>query len=203
MISNETLDFKSPYGTIGLGWLDDRIYYDHVSEADPNFVVDTGYTPSEMKDHVYAYWANIAELYDKIVQKGGFAWQMFGKGPALWEQNVSACAATLRSWCTENGTSDQQAAQYEVKASDALANATQYTANFLISRGPYAWLGYSWSGCSSTTYPRPKEWDADYGEPAGKCTEVTGREGVFSREFSKAAVAWNCNTALGSITLKK
>ena len=51
-----------------------------------------------MKEYVYSYWSNMVALYDKVLAKGGFAWQMFGEGPTLWEQNATACAATLRSW---------------------------------------------------------------------------------------------------------
>ena len=42
-------------------------------------------------------------------------------------------------------------------------------AAFLITRGPYAWFGYGWTGCADHNHPftRPKELDVDYGIPLG------------------------------------
>jgi hypothetical protein len=41
-------------------------------------------------------------------------------------------------------------------------NATDFTAEFLLTRGPYAWLGFGWSGCYTEPRPRPEVWDLDY-----------------------------------------
>ena len=62
----------------------------------------------------------------------------------------------------------------------------------------FAWIGYSWSGCESQAkpFPRPAEWDGDYGGKASApCTE-TGRDtGVFVRDYPKATVQWDCRKA--------
>ena len=58
--------------------------------------------------------------------------------------------------------------------------ARDATAEFLLTRGDYSWLGYSWSGCeafhaANATWlrPRPALWDADFGgAPAGPCAET-------------------------------
>lgn len=46
---------------------------------------------------------------------------------------------------------------YYVQASRASAgNFTDYTAEFLLTRGPYAVIGYSWIGCATTNEPSEK-----------------------------------------------
>jgi hypothetical protein len=53
----------------------------------------------------------------------------------------------------------------------------QYTAEFMLTRGPYAMLGYSWYGCTGSAAahgaaspdpPRATEWDVDFGAPSDK-----------------------------------
>ena len=70
--------------------------------------------------------------------------------------------------------------------------------NFLLVRGEYAWLGYSWVGCSEV-YQRPAALDTDYGKPLGLCSETAPNSGVFVREWSKANVSMDCSTWLGTI----
>ena len=86
----------------------------------------------------------------------------------------------------------------------AISNATQLTAEFLLSRGPFAWLGYGWVGCTNgdEERPRPAEWDVDYGVPDGPCNETAPNSQVFTRSYSKATVSWDCNTGEGSIQMK-
>jgi hypothetical protein len=64
------------------------------------------------------------------------------------------------------------------------ANLTQVEndlANFLLVRGPHAWLGHGWLGCSHK-YEYPAVLNADYGEPTELCHEVnTHLRGWFWR----------------------
>jgi hypothetical protein len=78
---------------------------------------------------------------------------------------------------------------------------SQDLANFLLVRGPYAYLGHGWLGCSQT-YEYPDALNADYGEPLGLCAETTAGSGIFLREWSKATVQMDCNTWTPSITMK-
>ena len=73
--------------------------------------------------------------------------------------------------------------------------------NFLLVRGPYAWLGHGWKGCSKN-YPFPPEFNVDYGEPTGLCRETAPNSGVFTREWSKATVTMDCKAWKGTITKK-
>ncbi len=82
---------------------------------------------------------------------------------------------------------------------------TDYTAEFLLTRGDYALLGYTWFGCTNgaEVNPRAPEWDEEFGAPtAGACTETAPGSGVFTRELEAATVQWDCNARHGSITRK-
>jgi len=166
------------------------------------------------QDHVEAYHKNIARLQEKLVPMGGFYWQMIkGRGPAVRPtpahhtkpaHNVTTgqCIGILRQYCTAEPSAWKFAQIYELQPTDPLIGE-QATAEFLLSRGEYAWLGYGWVGCSSVVRPRPKEWDVDYGgEPAGPCSETGANTGVFTRNYPRATVQWDCHAGTGSITMK-
>merc|ERR1712217_801405 len=91
------------------------------------------------------------------------------------------CAQRLRAYCKNNGTSAKRPLAYV--GNPALDNATvaadQYLAVFLLTRGDFAWIGYDYRGCKSQPYPRPVEWDTDYGEPMGVCVEMGSNSMVF------------------------
>lgn len=63
-----------------------------------------------------------------------------------------------------------------------------------------SWFGYGFQGCSKPYY-RPPELDVDYGTPLGLCTE--GKAGVFTREWTRAQVAMDCNSYQATITPSK
>jgi len=50
-------------------------------------------------------------------------------------------------------------------------------------------------------YPA-KQFDADYGEPSGVCSETAPGSGVFVRDFSKSTVQMDCATWTPTITFK-
>merc|ERR1712060_349502 len=68
-------------------------------------------------------------------------------------------------------------------------NFTDYTAEFLLTRGPYAMLGYSWVGCTDGQQfrARAKEWDMDFGEPVdgAACAETGADSGIFERKRAR------------------
>ena len=83
-------------------------------------------------------------------------------------------------------------------------NLTQFSqdlANFLLVRGPYAYLGHGWLGCS-LEYEYPAALNADYGEPTGLCAETAPASGVFVRTWTKATVQMDCNTWTPTIDMK-
>ncbi len=231
MISNETLLHDPP---IGLGWLDDGIGLTGVSElsAPPgSWVLDTGSSPADMQAHVDAFHANIARLQRAVVDRKGFYWQMIqGRGPKIRpvvrnhttchepaprQVSPAQCATTLREWCVPEPEPWRVAHLYTVCASEMVnvSTASAATAEFLLTRGDYAWIGYTWAGCfpmpahnpvhnGTWLRPRPEQWDADYGgRPAGPCAETAPASGVFQRAYPKADVEWDCNTGTGHIRM--
>jgi hypothetical protein len=74
--------------------------------------------------------------------------------------------------------------------------------DFLLIRGPYAFLGHGWLGCSRI-YDVPEQLNWDYGEPLGMCNETAPNSGIFQREWSKATIEMDCNSWTPTITLKK
>lgn len=209
MITKETLLHKPI--SIGLGWLDDSMRIDGPSEEDKHFVNDTGSTPEDMQAHVDAFKKNVEKLTEKVVSMGGWYMQLFrGRGPQVLNitgrhpHNVTTaqCIKTLRQYCVPNPPQWNYTTLYQVEPSDALAQGEQYTAEYLLTRGPYAWLGYSWCGCTKEERPRPPQWDVDYGMPNGPCAETGKDTGIFMRKWTKASVQWNCITGMGKITVE-
>ena len=47
----------------------------------------------------------------------------------------------------------------------------QDLASFLLIRGPHAFFGHAWKGCS-LQYAFPSQLNLDYGEPLGLCAET-------------------------------
>ena len=159
----------------------------------------------------------MAALREATLNAGKFAWQMLWTGGP--EDNIGGtgltqlvsqgkCAATLREMCTADSPSQTRAMGYGLSGHPSARNPNliQDLANFLLTRGPYSWLGWGWKGCSQNYY-FPPEFNADYGEPAvagpaGICKETAPQSGIFTREYSKASVSMDCNTWKGTITMK-
>eukprot|EP01051_Picozoa_sp_SAG22_P014977 SAG22_NODE_1895_length_3366_cov_3.131007_3_plen_140_part_00 len=136
---------------------------------------------------------------------GGAETQKASTGPHSIVNN-DTCAADLRALCNETAPPQTRAMMYalgkEPHDPSKLTALHQDLANFLLIRGPFAWLGHGWSGCSKN-YPFPKEFNLDYGEPVDKvCKETGPNSGVFEREWSKASVKMDCNSWTPTITMK-
>jgi hypothetical protein len=204
MISTETLP-REPIA-ISLGWLDDAVALLGPSGEDPRFISDTGSTAQDMADHTAAYQATMAALRTKIVASGGFSWQQIENSPGITNGNrkPEACIAVLREYCVPKPLAWETMNHFDVLVHDAVSRGEQCTAEFLLLRGPYSIIGYSWVGCSSELRPFPEQWSADYGgEPAAACAETGAGSGVFTQEYPKATVRWSCHEGAGNITMKK
>jgi hypothetical protein len=68
-------------------------------------------------------------------------------------------------------------------------------AQFMLVRGPHAWLGFGFVSChNDTNYTLPDaEFTRDYGVPLENCSAVPGKKGVFSRRYTNARVVVDCN----------
>lgn len=210
MVTDETLLHKnSKTGErqpINLGWLDDAMGLNGPSEEDPHYIEDTGAAPEDMQSQVDAYKESMTQLTRKVVAMGGFYWQlMITKDPRLPGLPPSQCKQVLREECAPKPKSWLRMKMFRIqcKPVPTAENFTQFTAEFLLTRGPYSLIGYSWCGCANKQEERPraKEWNEDFGEPetGAPCAETGNDTGVFERRWSKALVRWDCATGNGQI----
>jgi hypothetical protein len=226
MITNETLLHKNPTTgkpqVIGLGWLDDSMTPHGPTEEDRNYMADTGADDADMQTQVAAYKTSMTALVKKVLPMGGYWWQLMdGSGIKLAAPprrgkpaTPAQCKSTLAGLCTEKPAFWNRMAMYNIGGGGKGLNETdlkQYTAEFMLTRGPYAMLGYSWYGCTGSAAagggaspdpPRATEWDVDFGEPSAPCKETAAGSGIFSRDWGKATVSWDCSTGLGDIKMK-
>lgn len=176
---------------------------------------DMGLTPAEQEAIGKSYTANMAVIYEEILSRGMFSWQQMWNGQASpTDKNgcctkplvtKESCATSLRNLCKADSPAQTRLMMYAFSPGRCggdpsnLTSPEQDIANFLLTRGPYAYLGHGWLGCSRT-YQVPEQINWDYGTPTGLCTETS--TGVFKREWTKATVSMDCNTWTPTITLK-
>jgi hypothetical protein len=220
MVTNETIMHKNPVTgepqMIGLGWLDDSMRLNGPTEEDKNYIADTGASTAEMSAQVEAYQASMEALKEKVLPMGGFWWQLMNTGGikvtplggnSTYTPNAAQqaqCNAYLRGVCVPKPSLWNRMVMYNVPNGGkglVADDFTQYTSEFLLTRGPYAMLGYSWCGCTNgdQARPRAKEWDQDFGTPVAQCAETGSGTGVYERKWTNATVQWDCATGRGSI----
>ena len=157
-------------------------------------------------------------IYDELLKRGMFSWQQQWNG----QQDPSAkngcctrplvtkgpsCAPTLRRLCAADSPAQTRVMNYAFSPGGCrtdpknLTSPLQDIANFLLVRGPHAFLGHGWLGCSRE-YQVPEQLGWDYGEPMGLCHETAPNSGVFTREWTKATVGMDCNTWAPTIKMK-
>eukprot|EP01045_Picozoa_sp_COSAG04_P034016 COSAG04_NODE_7272_length_1156_cov_1.122044_2_plen_263_part_01 len=77
----------------------------------------------------------------------------------------------------------------------------------LLVRGPWAWIGYTWSQCwgwmghEGNYFLRPDEFDLDVGHPLELCHETAPGSGVWTRQWSRATATVDCRTMNATIDL--
>lgn len=189
------------------------------SEEDAHSVRDMGLDKAEVAKIRAGWAANMAAVKAKILQSGGFNWQMFDVNGG-----TAAAAPFQKEQCTAymRGTACKPSSPLQTKSlfygytdyqkdgqKGVLPYFEQDLAAFMLIRGPYAWLGYSWMGCNNDPndkstatikYHFPEALGKDYGEPLGLCSETAPGSEVFHRAYSKANVTLNCKNWIGSIT---
>lgn len=184
-----------------------------------NMTEDMGLTAAQQYSIAKSYEANMAVIFDEILKRGMFSWQQLWNGQSSptdkngccttpLVRKGSTCASSLRKLCTANSPAQNRAMMYAFTPGGCsgdpgnLTDPLQDIANFLLTRGPYAWLGHGWLGCSRT-YQVPEQINWDFGEPTGMCAETAPNSGVFRRDWTKATVQMDCNTWTPSIVLKE
>lgn len=139
-----------------------------------HFIEDTGSSAVEMNAHVQAYLRNMRRLEQELVKHGGF-WQglvnhgegdqTMSQGPQIrpvgkdcyhdcGDVTAAQCEAILREvWCTADPAPWRLPGSYLMRPPAAAERGTQATAQFLLTRGPFAWIGFfDWQ--SLANWPR-------------------------------------------------
>jgi len=181
-----------------------------------NTCEDMGLTTADLTQLTKDYLKNMQALRAAVLAAGKFVWQMLWTGgsdssigstcPKPQVQQAS-CAANLRALCNATSAAQTRAMMYAFSpggcnsASVTLPMFKQDLANFLLTRGPYSYLGHGWLGCSQN-YVFPDALNIDYGEPSGLCQETAPNSGVFTRDFSKSTVTMDCNAWKPTIAMK-
>jgi hypothetical protein len=147
----------------------------------------------------YATQSMGAALIAALTLAGKYTWQAFGSRDTSAPEppphavargfvgvTPASCAAFMRTYCGVEYQARPMLMHMDV-ASPATANAT--LAAFLITRPPYAYLGYAWESSdanfSSLFY-------LAVGEPTALCAE--GPAGVFARPYSLGTPRLDCNS---------
>ncbi len=198
--------------TSGFFWDDVWNIECNIHDQVPQTCEDMGLTAADLAQLTADYQANMAALRDRILSIGKFAWQLLWTGGppdnigscgAYPQVTQKTCAADLRALCNATSAPQVRAMMYGLSGSPEARNPDlmQDLASFLLIRGPFAWLGWGWRGCS-VDYYFPPEFHSDYGTPAALCSETAPSSGVFVRQFDKSTVQMDCNTWTPTITFK-
>ena len=172
------------------------------TEEDPHCLDDMGHTgdvawTTAMTDT----WCGVRHrLFEAARLAGGWFWQMFSLQSTPAQPQ---CAAALRAMCAAGASSPfYNATTMHALTGDhvLLPNLAQDLAVFLLLRGPWAWLGFGWSGCNNLV-SFPDAFALDYGVPTGFCQETAPNSSVFTRAWTKARAQMDCNTYVGTITM--
>jgi len=193
-------------------YFDDDWTMNGPSEMNGNAKEDMGLTTDNLTDLVNSFNYVMTNAYEQIIKRGKFTWNQFYNYGSNWIDcpdplvTQKSCASDIRALCTADSPGQKFAMLYAFApgchgSTSNITNPEQDIANFLLVRGPHAWLGHGWSGCSRT-YEWPAALDVDYGEPLGLCSETSSGSGVFTREWSKSTVKTDCNTWKSTITMK-
>ena len=186
------------------------------TEMEGHAVQDMGLTQAQVNDITAGYTWVTAQLYAKILSAKKFIWDQFlnidpyaplnGDCPQPWVKKTT-CASDLRGLCGAGSKTQNRTLLYGFSPGSCtgtdpahLTDVDQDVANFLLVRGPYAFLGNGWLGCSRQYEYPAAQFNADYGTPLGFCAETAPNSGVFKREFTKSTVQMNCATWTPTIT---
>jgi hypothetical protein len=175
----------------------------------PGAIEAIGLSPTDLDDLIAAFTVSFHAKINATVRAGGFVFDLLNT--AGWQEtNVTSapatCAAVMRDFCGANGPAQSAPLLLEMTRVDhktpwPLPFPEQNLAEFLLVRGPYAWIGYGWSGCQTpSTFVRPESFDVDYGTPLNFCLEASA--GVFTRNYTHADVSLDCNSFTASISMK-
>jgi hypothetical protein len=207
-------------GPTGLGhpsirgyYLDDLWYLHGPGDMPPGVVpAACNLSAADVADLEAASQLTLVMINNATLRAGGFNWQQLAQIPEYPNTVANAqprCAPFMARYCGANASTQTSATLMVFSTQTTydfwpLPFPAQDTAQFLLVRGPHAWLGYGWSSCPPpASFVRPPEVDVDYGEPLGFCAETAPGSGVWSREYTKYSVSLDCASFTATLTPKE
>jgi hypothetical protein len=123
--------------------------------------------------------------------KSGGGWPTGGQavGP-----DTQACTKQLASACTPAGP-ESAYTLYLAHGNDTMKEVQ--LAGFLLTRGPYGFIGHGWQGTCNGDYSLPAAFMQDYGTPFDNCSSTDNV--TWTRRWTKATVTINCATLKSTI----
>ena len=195
------------------------------TEEDGYCAIDMGLGAADVAA-ITAGWSATADAAKKaVLANKGFTWgasSLFvGTGARVAQADTvyaphtvkDTCMNDLRTHCVPRNESNWASGAFIFELTRKtfhdpfpLPYVVQDVASFLLTRGPFAWLGHNWMGCLSdeaTPFLRPVELDVDYGVPVDEhCAETAAGSGIFVREWSKVHVEMDCNSFVATLNAK-
>ncbi len=170
-----------------LPWEPKEGFCDHspiggATEEDLYCTADMGLTQADTTAIRDNWIATIAAVESAIQTNGGFAWAMLNQMDGAPAQSV--CASWFRGAGTRVNATAWMVQWTNASASASLPQIDEDLAIFLLARGPYAWIGYAWLGCTSTSVPGFGE---DWAVRRAAAAAAEGAQAVAGVECGAAA----------------
>lgn len=171
-----------------------RIFHPPQPQEHPDAPANMGMSAVQLLLAQNASFAFFNAAVTALAQNGNFIWQGFdglqqgdpdGVGAA---PTRDTCAAYMAQVCDPAW----QRVPRSVAWPSAQADKLPVLASFLVSRGPWDFVGWGWYGAGKIGLPT---WDPlfdqyDVGEPAGDCT--LSAPGVYTRKWTKGTATLDC-----------
>ena len=146
---------------------------------------------------------------------------------SLNNQSKATCTRWLRAACVPSAPLGKLPLMHPFSvtkkgAFSKLPSVTQDLASFLLTRGPFAWMGHEWGGCNTGTpllrcsciaaqraddarsvadFYYPPILNEDFGVPLTDDCRERGSSAAFERQWSNAKVSVDCTTLSGRIDM--
>jgi hypothetical protein len=179
---------------------------------DKDAVAKMGMSKENVTDMIAAWKTNQDAWRQALLDNSLFEWFLFYGGQQTapgWSQTQpnTTCSSYMKTNCgpdtpPQNGTLFFGFSRVEHHQAWPLPSPDQDVAAFLLTRGPYAYMGYGWTGCANedTPFTQPPALTTEYGSPTSTCREISPN--VFQRDFAKATVSLNCTDFTASFVMK-
>ena len=175
------------------------------SEIEFRCIDDMGLTQEEVGDITAGWKESFTATYNAMDDAGALAYASFNFQSV---PDRSSMAGVLAAACNAGNSSAQYTSPLTVlfttppaccpaNRNTTLLQFDEDLAYFMLVRGPWAWLGYSWTFCAAH-YTMPPALFAEYGIPVNTC--YASAPGIYHRDFTKGSASFDANTYTGWVT---